>query len=265
LILRAARTAYEYFWMYLGFLYMGAVGLVYSSACSIVYVLVHSAAAASTARRGAGLVFRGLFRMLIATGLLRVDLSALYALRGRGAIIIAPNHPSLLDAPFIISRIPEVGCIMKAPIWDNPVLGGAARLMRYIRNDAPLSMVRQAVQGLQQGVPLLVFPEGTRTRRKPVNSFKGGFALIAKRAAVPVQTVFIETNSAFLSKGWPLLKKPVFPLVYRVRLGEQFRVEGNVQSFVNRLEQYYSDELSAQPASRAVIDSAPAPRPGPAV
>jgi hypothetical protein len=77
--------------------------------------------------------------------------------------------------------------------------------------------------------------------------------------------VFIETNSAFLSKGWPLTKKPIFPLVYHMRLGEQFRVEGNVQSFVNRLEQYYRDQLSAQPASQTVIDPATAPRPGPAL
>jgi 1-acyl-sn-glycerol-3-phosphate acyltransferase len=100
---------------------------------------------------------------------------------------------------------------MKAPIWDNPVLGGAARLMGYIRNDAPINMVRQAADDLAAGVPLLVFPEGTRTRRKPVNAFKGGFALIAKRAGAPIQTVFIETDNPFLSKGWPLFKKPTFP------------------------------------------------------
>ena len=112
---------------------------------------------------------------------------------------------------------------MKAKIWDNPVLGGGARLAGYIRNDSPRGMVRQAASELRAGHCLLVFPEGTRTRSRPVNRFKGGFALIAKRAGAPVQTVFIETDSPFLGKGWPAFKRPRFPVVYRVRLGERFR------------------------------------------
>jgi 1-acyl-sn-glycerol-3-phosphate acyltransferase len=265
LILKAVRGLYEYFWMYAGLLYLGATGLVYSSICSLLYLVPGRAALAHTAKRISALVLRGLFRMLIASGLLRVDLSALQALRGRGGILIAPNHPSLLDALLIISRVPEVGCIMKAPIWDNPVLGGAARLMGYIRNDAPINMVRKAADDLAAGIPLLVFPEGTRTRRKPVNAFKGGFALIAKRAGAPIQTVFIETDNPFLSKGWPLFKKPTFPLVYRMRLGQVFTVEGNVHAFVNRLEQYYRDELAARPVTQPIAQSAPARHPGPAV
>jgi 1-acyl-sn-glycerol-3-phosphate acyltransferase len=261
LILKAARGLYEYFWMFLGFLYIGAVGLIYSTVCSILRVVLHGMPSALGARRVTGLLLRIFFRMLCASGVLRVDLSALQTLRGR-CVIIAPNHPSMLDALFVISHVPEVGCIMKAPIWDNPVLGGAARLMDYIRNDAPVSMIRQAAAELKAGVPLLVFPEGTRTRRKPVNAFKGGFALIAKRANVPVQTVFIETDNPFLSKGWPFLKKPIFPLVYRVRLGQAFKVEGNVHTFVKRLEQYYRDELSVAPATRTVAQSATAARPG---
>ena len=265
MILKAVRGLYESFWMYLGFLYIGVVGLGYNIVCWALHPLVRGAASARTARRVFSLLMRVFFRMLIAAGVLRVDLSALYGLRGRGGIIIAPNHPCLLDALFVISRVPNVGCIMKAPIWDSPVLGGAVRLMSYIRNDSPLSMVRQAVDGLAKGVPLLVFPEGTRTRRKPVNAFKGGFALIAKKARVPVQTVFIETANPFLGKGWPPLKKPVFPVVYHVRLGQAFTVEGNVRAFVRRLEQYYRDELSGQPAAQAVAEPAAVARPGPAV
>ncbi len=115
---------------------------------------------------------------------------------------------------------------MKAQIWDNLVLGGGARLAGYIRNDSAHGMVRCSARELRGGRPLLVFPEGTRTRRRPVNDFKGGFALIAKMARAPIQTVFIETDSPFLGKGWPLLKKPRFPLVYRARLGKRFTVEG---------------------------------------
>jgi 1-acyl-sn-glycerol-3-phosphate acyltransferase len=95
-----------------------------------------------------------------------------------------------------------------------------------------------------------VFPEGTRTGSATLNSFRGGFALIAKRAGAHVQTVFIETDSAFLGKGWPLLRKPALPLRYRVRLGRRFEVSGSVRAFVVALEGYYREELTASRSSR---------------
>ena len=160
---------------------------------------------------------------------------------------------------FIISRLHGVACIMKAKIWDNPVLGGGARLAGYIRNDSPRGMVRQAASELRAGHCLLVFPEGTRTRSRPVNRFKGGFALIAKRAGAPVQTVFIETDSPFLGKGWPAFKRPGFPVVYRLRLGERFSVTGDLQPFLGTLEDYYRRELS--PAASAPARPRPASAP----
>ena len=98
--------------------------------------------------------------------------------------------------------------------------------------------------------------EGTRTRKGPVNRFKGGFALIAKQSGTPLQTVFIETNSPFLSKGWPILKKPELPLIYRARLGKRFEVSGNVKSFVSELEAYYRQELEPQPARQTSTENA---------
>jgi 1-acyl-sn-glycerol-3-phosphate acyltransferase len=99
---------------------------------------------------------------------------------------------------------------------------------------------------VRAGGQLLIFPEGTRTTRKPVNRFKGGFALIAKTARVPVQTVFIETNSPFLSKGWPIFRKPEFPLIYRARLGRRFEVDGEVRAFVADMESYYRGALTSR-------------------
>src|SRR5215208_6597118 len=80
LILKAARGLYEYFWMLLGFLYIGAVGLIYSTVCSILQVLLRGVPTAVTARRVTRLLLRVFFRMLTASGVLRVDLTALHAL-----------------------------------------------------------------------------------------------------------------------------------------------------------------------------------------
>ena len=70
----------------------------------------------------------------------------------------------------IVSRLPNAVCVMKAELMDNILFGAAARLARYIRNDAPLAMIRDAREELRRGAQLVIFPEGTRTARFPGQS-----------------------------------------------------------------------------------------------
>ncbi len=150
----------------------------------------------------------------------------------------------------VISRLPNVACVMKATLVDNAFLGAGARLAGYIRNDAQLSMIKQSVDELKNGSQLLLFPEGTRTTRWPINTCKGTAALIARRAKVPIQTVFIETDSAFLSKGWPLFRRPTMPITYRIRLGRRFEPPEKAGIFSGELERYFMDELGKEPRLR---------------
>ena len=140
----------------------------------------------------------------------RFDLTALDALRGEPPMILAPNHPGLIDAVAVISRIP-VTCIMKGQLARNPFLAAGARLAGYIRHDSLRGMINRSSDVLHDGSHLLVFPEGTRTVRLPVNPFIGSIGIIARVANVPVQTIFIDTDSPYLGKGWPLFRKPALP------------------------------------------------------
>ncbi|MDH4326816.1 MAG: 1-acyl-sn-glycerol-3-phosphate acyltransferase, partial [Betaproteobacteria bacterium] len=145
----------------------------------------------------------------------------------------------------LLSRLPQAACVLKAPLADSLVFGPGARLAGYIRNDWAVGMVRHSVDELRGGGQLLLFPEGTRTTRAPVNAFRGAIALIARQAGVPVQTVFIETDSPFLGKDWPLTRRPPLPLRYRVRLGRRFDPPRDLPAFLHELEQYYEGELGA--------------------
>jgi 1-acyl-sn-glycerol-3-phosphate acyltransferase len=223
------------------------LSLTWSSIAALLYPLLP----ASWGRRVGQFAIMAGFRFYLwclrLTGCFHCDLSELDRLRGEDGLVIAPNHPALIDVVLITSRLPRITCIMKAQLWENPLLGGGARLARYIRNDSPTSMVKLAVEEIRQGSQLLVFPEGTRTAADPVNPFKGGFALIAKHAGVPVQSVFIETNSRYLGKGWPIYRMPRLPLFYRVRLGPRFRVDRDVKAFTNDFETFFREQLGTGP------------------
>lgn len=241
---RQLQTVYEYICLYLGLALLGALCLFWSTVAMVLHQVLPRRSGGVVGRFAIMLVFRIYIRSLSLMGACRFDISALDSLQGQPPMIIAPNHPCLLDAVLVISRLPNVACIMKAELMDNIFLGAGARLASYIRNDSMLKMLSEAVDSLHQGCHLLLFPEGTRTTRLPVNPFIGSIGLIARRAKVPVQTVFIETDSAYLSKGWPLFRKPSLPITYRVRLGRRFDPTTNAKLFMHELEQYFITELA---------------------
>ena len=133
---------------------------------------------------------------------------------------------------------------MKSELKNNLILGSGARLARHICNHPPRRMVLEAVAELQRGQSLLLFPEGTRTISAPVNSFTTSAGLIAKRAKVAVQTLIVETDSPFLSKGWSPFHRPVLPITFRIRLGRRFDPPENVRAFDELLEAYFRAELA---------------------
>jgi len=238
------RGAHEQIVFYGLFLLFGLISLVWSMLAGILYWLLPSRIGEPLGQFAIMAGFRGFVAAMRASGVIACELEELDALRRAAPLVIAPNHPSLLDAVLVISRLPHVVCAAKAEIWDNVFLGGGARLAGFIRNDSPIKLVRGAVRQVRYGRHFLIFPEGTRSSSRSVGEFKGGFALIAKQAGVPVQTVFIATPSRFLGKGWPLFKRPEFPFVYRVRLGHRVGVEGDVRDVIAGLHGYYQRELS---------------------
>jgi hypothetical protein len=67
--------------------------------------------------------------------------------------------------------------------------------------------------------------------------------LIAKLAQAPIQTVFIETDSPYLSKGWPLWRVPPLPIVFKLRLGERFAPLHDSHVLQSELEQYFRQNM----------------------
>jgi 1-acyl-sn-glycerol-3-phosphate acyltransferase len=140
----------------------------------------------------------------------------------------------------LVARLPRSACVMKASLMRNPFLWPGARLARYIRNDSPHGMVRVAVDDLAQGGQLVLFPEGTRTTQRPVNAFRPGFTLIAKLAKAPIQAVFIDTDSPYLGKGWPLWRLPPLPIVFTVRMGRRFSPQDDHAALLAQVEAHFA-------------------------
>jgi 1-acyl-sn-glycerol-3-phosphate acyltransferase len=247
---RPLKTAYEYFALYASLTLLGLICLTWSVFALPLYYLLPRELGTKIGRRGIMQGFRIYTWSLSITRSYRLDLSALDALRDGPPMILAPNHPSLIDALLILTRHPDIVCVMKANLMRNVFLGAGSRLARYVSNESSRQLVRESVAHLKRGCLLLLFPEGTRTTRLPINSLVGSVGLIAKHAGVPVQTLVIETDSPFLSKGWPLFRRPDLPIVYKVRLGERFEPSPDVLALTAALDKYYRNELDGALQSR---------------
>jgi 1-acyl-sn-glycerol-3-phosphate acyltransferase len=243
------RAPWDYVMMALGLLYWG----VFGGLLTLLGAPLHLLLPRRTGERLGRAVLHQLFRKFVVylriSDLVRADLRALDRLEKLGhPFIAAPNHTSLWDAVFIIARLPSAVCVMKRQILVNPILGGGARLAGYLANDGMSRLIRSASASLEEGGQLLLFPEGTRTRPEArwINPLKGGCAIIALRSQVPVYPIFIRSSTRFLQKGWPLWRRPVFPIHLSVDLGEPLLpVAGeSAQEFTARLAAVYEQELS---------------------
>jgi hypothetical protein len=76
-----------------------------------------------------------------------------------------------------------------------------------------------------------------------VDGLHRSFGVLARAAGRPVQAVLIEADNPYLSKSWPLLRPPVLPLVYRIRLGARFEPGRDPETMLARLEAHYRAEL----------------------
>jgi 1-acyl-sn-glycerol-3-phosphate acyltransferase len=235
-------AAYEHVAMVVGLGSLGLICLSWLPFAMVLQRLLPRRLGQRIGRSMASFGFRIYLRILTTFCACRLDLSELDRLRGDGALIVAANHPSLLDAVLIVSRLPNAICIMKSSLMDNPLLGAAARLANYVRNDGAMPMIAHSREALAEGAQLVMFPEGSRTRRFPLDPFTPSVGLIARKSGVAVQTVFLEFSTPYLGKHWPLFRRPKLPLYCRARLGRRFEAAHNHTDMTQELEAYFRRE-----------------------
>ena len=193
--------------------------------------------------------FSGYVHILGGFGIVECDFSGFEQLRRQaGGYIVAPNHPAMWDVVFLLSRLQPMTCIFKASLMHNPLFLGGAMLAGLIPNAPAIRMVKRAVEVLDTGGRVLFFPEGTRTRKceGPLNPLQGSVGLVAKHAQVPVWPVVVQTDSSYLSKGWPVWRLPRRKTHIRMRLAEPLTcgADESVEAFNERLRTIYLKNLA---------------------
>ncbi len=232
----------------------GIGGLVIAVLMTLSRLLPGSAQ--QRAHRGQAIVhtaFRLHIWLMQSLGVMRLHLRGEDKLNQPGQLIIA-NHPSLIDVVCLISRIPHANCIVKHQLFTNPFTWGPVTGAGFISNEDPETMIDEAVNWLDAGGTMVIFPEGTRTRPGEPLRFQRGTANIALRANCRLTPVTIRCTPTTLTKAEPWYRIPARRFTMDLHVQDDialatFKDDGATPLAVRRLtrflEQYFNEEINA--------------------
>lgn len=148
-------------------------------------------------------IMRGIFRLLFRL-LSQPVVHGTENVPSEGAYLIAINHVSLYEAPFILAYWPvppeAAGAV---DIWSRPGQSLLARLYGGIqvhRGEYDRKLIETMLSALKSGRPLVIAPEGGRSHTPGMRRALPGAAYIIDQAGVPVIPVGISgATEDFLS------------------------------------------------------------------
>jgi 1-acyl-sn-glycerol-3-phosphate acyltransferase len=155
--------------------------------------------------------FGFIHRMLDRLGIYRTRWSG-PALPQTAAVLVA-NHPSFLDFTAIAAACPALCCVVKPLLMRNPMIGRVLRACGHVDGRADSLAGAQATftqlrQRLEEGFPVLIFPEGTRSPADGLWTFRRGPFRLAAVAGVPLRPLFLDCFPSALGKGVSIWQYP---------------------------------------------------------
>jgi 1-acyl-sn-glycerol-3-phosphate acyltransferase len=144
-----------------------------------------------------------------------------------GRTVVVSNHCSQAD-PFLISHLPwEMKWLSKKSLFRIPFVGWAM----WIAGDVPLNRgdarsaheaMRKCAEWLDRGVPIMMFPEGTRSADGALLPFKDGAFRLAIENHAQVLPIAVEgTHTALPKHSWHFGRSNA-----RVQVGTPIATEG---------------------------------------
>lgn len=121
--------------------------------------------------------------------------------------IFISNHASHFDIPVLLSSLSDMlALVYKRELKKIPIFGFALGLSPHISIDRShpkkaIESINTAVEKLETGSSVLVFPEGTRSLDGTMSEFKRGAFMIASRSGKPIIPVSVTGTFNILPRN----------------------------------------------------------------
>lgn len=127
-------------------------------------------------------------------------------------ILFISNHQSNFDIPLLLSSIDiPKGFIAKKELANWPFISTWMKYMNciFMDRDNLRKSAESIVEGinlLRSGYSMIIFPEGTRSKGKPVDEFKGGSFKLATKSKCPIVPLTINGTYKLLEANNNMIK-----------------------------------------------------------
>jgi len=162
-------------------------------------------------RRRTARWFRRLGTMMARVNPWRIHIIGAEHVDPRQAYVVVSNHQSLADIPVLSHLRLDTKWMAKAELFKLPLLGWMLRMAgdvpvnRSDRRQGAMAL-KQCAKYLAQGMSVVCFPEGTRSRDGEVLPFTQGPFQLAIRESAPVLPLVVEGSGDALPKGTWIFK-----------------------------------------------------------
>lgn len=146
-------------------------------------------------------LFRGIFRALA-----RVKIIGRENIPDGKPYVVAMNHVSIFDPPFVAAFWPEELEIIGAiDVFGKPGQGQLLKLYGVVpvhRGDYDRPLLTKIVSIVKSGQPLLIAPEGARSHDPAMRRAKPGIAYVVEKTSAPVLPVgLVGTTEDFWQRA----------------------------------------------------------------
>ena len=150
--------------------------------------------------------------LILATTGVEVSVSGLERLEAGKTYVFVANHQSIYDIPCLFWSIPyQLRIIAKESLGSFPMLGPHLKRTGHLLVDRKhpdrAGIIGWASRLTANGLSLIIFPEGTRSRTGMLGKFKGGSIMLAMQAGLPLVPISVIGSRHVMKKG-ELTTKP---------------------------------------------------------
>ena len=144
--------------------------------------------------------------LILATTGVSVEVQGLARLQPGKTYIFVSNHQSIYDIPVLFASLPyQLRIIAKESLGSFPFLGWHLRRTGHLlvdrRKPDRAGILKRWKALVEQGLSLIIFPEGTRSQTGRVGIFKAGSFLLAIEAGLPVVPIAVIGTRQVMPKG----------------------------------------------------------------
>lgn len=144
--------------------------------------------------------------LILATTGVDVTVEGLARLVPGKTYVFVANHQSIYDIPVLFWSLPfQLRIIAKESLGNFPMLGPHLKRTGHMLVDRKhpdrAGILGWASRLTANGLSLIVFPEGTRSRDGHMGKFKGGSLLLAMQAGLPIVPISVAGSRHVMKKG----------------------------------------------------------------